>query len=379
MHRRQRWTIPLGIVAIGIGAVILWNRDSPETLYRQAREVFRSDAALCDELLARGIDRSGGDFPAAQVLRCRLMGRAGQWVEALGYFSTIEQPQRAPGDELIMLGGEARAAGAVVLARLAFAAASDGEGEFRQAALERLAALEQELGRLDTAREAAGRLLELDPGNAIAAFVTARIELADLNPAGAADWYERSIQTTTSPELRNSARRELIGVRLDLGDAAAARAEWNSLAASGSLSDADQLFLADLLRLEGEARAAVDLIESLPAAIRMSERALLIAGLARLDLDEPQAAVDALLRVLQYNPAHKEAHFKVGTAYRRLGNDEVAETHFARNQELTEYAVQILDLRGRLAKTPDQPELIAELARLYRLTGRNELADRLER
>lgn len=192
--RRRRWTIPLGLVLIVIGLVLLWRRETPEQLYRQARAAFPADIRRADRLLERSIDLAGGNYPEAQVLRCRVLGHAGRWLEASGCFTTMADPSLAPAADLIALADEAQPAGATVLARLALQAAADHAGPQQTAALERLARLEQEQGDMAAALHAAERLERLDARNPVAAVVTARVAQQRGQPAAAVEAYRRALR-----------------------------------------------------------------------------------------------------------------------------------------------------------------------------------------
>jgi len=374
---RQRWTIPIGIVIVAAGLVLVFRRESPDSLYRSARSLLPRNRAKAVETLELSISRGGGDVPAAQVLRCRLYGATGRWVEAAGYFSTIPHPERAPIDELLALEAEARGAGQMLLSRLALQKGAELAREGQAAALEQLAQLELSTDHPEGARDAALQLRKLAPENPVASLVLGRLSQEARVPGLAADEFRQALARCSDPGLCDEARRGLISVLLSMGDAAEARTVW-AAAPGGASPSADDLVLeATLFRLEGEPTEAARVIESLPAASREREDVLFLEGLCRLDLGRNEEAARLLTSVVDRNTYHKEAHHKLGLALQRLGERDRARRHYDRSRELTTMSLRILELEERLVQSPDARDLAAELAGLYEATGQASRANRL--
>jgi tetratricopeptide (TPR) repeat protein len=367
-RRRQRWSIPIGVVLLSVGLIYLATRESADSLYRKAKAVYATNPPASLALVEQSIARAAGNAPAAQVLRCRLYGRASQWDEALGYFDLIPHIEDAPADELTALGIEAMEAQQSYLARLALQRAGEITSPDQQTALERLAVLELSIGRTEAAWKVLERLKVLDAQNPTAAIIAGRILREERNPSGAEAQFQIAMENCQVPHACHLARRGRAAALLDLGDVALARRLWDQRDATQETPE-DLLLLATLQRLEGAPGAALNTLSQLSPQDQNGEQAALLLGVCHLDLGDFQAAQKTLRGLIARNPYHKEAYHKLALSQQRLGLAEEARKNLLRSQELIGLADRILDLKSRLQTDSGDAALRTELADLYEKAG----------
>ena len=90
---------------------------------------------------------------------------------------------------------------------------------------------------------------------------------------------------------------------------------------------------------------------------------------------ELDAAIDNLLRLLEQDPLHREAHYVLGQAYARRQDKELAQAHLALHRRILDTRVRIHGLERRAGRNPRDMESRQELVRLYRELGMNEHAE----
>lgn len=363
----------LGLSAWGAMALLPW------WLCQKAERLLTEDPKQAESLLIESIERADGDYPKAQILLARVLGAKGQWIEAAGSYALIKDPARCPVEHLLAFAEESQQAGQGYLADLCLKVISEQPDVLETPQRERVVHLRMARSEWQAAREQAEKLIATDADHPLPILVNARFHKYQGEFPDAVREFERYLAHPGEKPDEVSAREELAGVLIDLGEHQRAREELEHLQSAGPLSVSAQITDISLLRLEGRPEEALEHVESLLKQHPDHAAALLLRGTLRLDLGETQAAISDLKRALELNPYRTEAHFKLGTALVKIGQPEEAEYHFQKSQALTRASVRILELEPKLAAHPDQPDLLNELSELYREVGREADATRLER
>ena len=327
----------------GLGVMALL-RTGPADLLRQAQTTWHSDPAVAERILERSIELSGGDFPQAQLLRCRVLGSLGRWTEALGCFSLIREPAGCDQQELIDLAGEARRAGQDLLAGLSLQAANR-PGPRQAAALRELILLERAETATDSLRQHCQELKSLTPDDAFPWQIEAELYRQQRKVLPAIAAYRQALRLTIAADAAQALRSDLVGLLIDAGDLASARTELQTLLDAGKASPELMLKDAYLLRLEGKPTATLAKVDELLSA-SPSTAARMLRGELYLDLGRHAEAVADLTQVVEEQPSNKEAHYKLSQAYLRLGEREKAQRHLDESQRLTREAVERLEGAG---------------------------------
>lgn len=115
-------------------------------------------------------------------------------------------------------------------------------------------------------------------------------------------------------------------------------------------------------------------------ALRHNRRALALdsanlqyrffVGNLLLNTDQPGEAVDHLRRVAREQPYHYAAHYNLGRAYARLGQQERAEEYLAKADTLQEAQAEIARLQTMARQNPNQPKHWLSLAQALQDVGR---------
>lgn len=340
------WSI---IAAMGIAALILvgvyLRPENPEQLYREARETFDSDPSRALLLSEAAVSASGEDYPEAQLLFCRALGREGLWQEALGCFASIKDTSRCDAQELIALADEAGRARQTTLHKLALEAANR-PGPSQTAALQRLVQLG--LDHLD--HEAVLRWCETwrqaDPQSLAPLQAALTVYLRQANFHEAAEICRQALALSPPPSVEGQLRSTLAILLVDLGEAGPARQEFDALRREGPLNRELQLKHAELLRLERQPQAALEELDRLLLTDRKNVQALLARGIILFDLEEFERSQADLEEVVELAPLHKEAHYKLGQALLRLGEKDKAQEHLDISRKLTDEAIRSLGAGG---------------------------------
>ena len=339
--RRQwtRWTA-LGLALLA-AAALLWMRTRPTDLLRQAQELWRADPTQAEALLQQSIERSGGDFPDAQLLRCRVLGALGHWPEALGCFSLIGSPAGCDQECLLELATEADAAGQNLLASLALEAA-DRPGPKQVDCLKALVSLEQATAQHDKLLGHCRQLQSLAPADAWAWRVEVQLHRFRKELRPAIDACRRALRSNIDePDVREL-RGELAGLLMESGELTEARSEMDRLLAIAGAPADLKIKNAYLLRLEGKSQEALAAIEQVFDRAP-STAARMLRGILYFDAGRCQDAADDLERVIAEQPLNKEAHYKLSQAYFKLGDQEAAQRHLQESQRLTRLAIDAFE------------------------------------
>ena len=117
---------------------------------------------------------------------------------------------------------------------------------------------------------------------------------------------------------------------------------------------------------EGE---ALPVLERVLAATPNDTKALLLKGRIEVARSQPEEAIRALNRLIEIDPADNEAHYLLGQAYARSGDDEKAKHHLAEHRRVLDLKVKLYGLERQANRNPADVELRLEIAALYAELG----------
>jgi tetratricopeptide (TPR) repeat protein len=367
-------------VATGSAGLFVWSRFyRPIAMLAEARETANRDFYEAERQTAEAIAQAGGNFPEAQLFHARLLTSLGRTDEALGQFSLIQQPERLPADLLCDLAKAAMSRGETLLAKKALEAVGTNS-ELYPHAQRALIQIHLQAGREDLARSMCLRLLDREPTDGTAWQVLGTIAMNRKDLAEAEDAFRRCLKLSDDSNQSQDVRADLIQILIDRGDVSGARKELTTLRRKSSMPPSERTLLEEawLLRLEGDLRAGVELLEPLIARENeFATRARFLRGLLYVDLEENEKASADLEKVIAVQPWNKEAHHKLGVAYSRLGQSDKAAEHFAASARLLELAKELLDRSNDLAEDPANGQLRQRVAELYDQLGQPGEARRL--
>jgi Flp pilus assembly protein TadD len=356
--------------------LLFWNRGRPQRLFDEAREVFATHPERAEQLLERCVGAAGGAYPAAELLRCRALGATGRWDEATGLFSLIEDKSACEPRELVRLAREAQASHVEALAEMALLAA-DRPGPEQAGVLRQLISLHLEREPSEQTLEYCRRLARVAPDDPFPWQIEGRLQQQRKEALAAIEAYREALRRKPMPRQELEIRTDLAGLLIDSGDLAQARKEMNRLSENSAAAKAVRMKDAYLLRLEGHSQAALDKVQAVLADVPSSAGALMLRGILRLDQGQLALAAEDLSAVVTAQPFNKEAHYKLGQAYLKLGRPRQAEQHLETSKRLTELNLKILDLEPQMLHDQANRGLASRLAELYEQVGRTEEARRL--
>lgn len=332
----------LGLALAAIG-VLWWVRARPAELYRDAERLWQADPVKADALLERSVELSAGDFPAAQLLRSRVLGSLGRWPEALGCFSLIERPAACDQQGLLDLAVQAEAAGQHMLATLALEAANR-PGSKQTDVLKALLMLERNGAALEKLLAHCHELQTVAPGEPLGwqIEIAAHQSRKELRPA--IDACRRALDAPLDDQTIREVRDDLAGMLMEVGELPSARDELDRLLTEDADEPALLLKHADLLRMEGKPDKALNIVEKVLRQAP-SVAARMLRGVLYLDAGRYREAADDLDQVVADDPLNKEAHYKLSQACFKLGEAERAKRHLRESQRLTRQAIDALDAR----------------------------------
>lgn len=257
-----------------------------------------------------------------------------------------------------------------------------------------LGALELSRGAVDGARAAFVRALDLDGGAVPARLGLAHVALVRGDDAEARREIERALGV--DPNNRN-ARRLLGTVAARQGRYDEAIATLESLVRDRDVDPGSVLMLADLYVRSGRAADAVARLRPLVATDPRASAPRVALATALLAAGDPRAAATELDRVVTGPDARAEHHELLGRA--RLAMHDVAGARHAFERAVAldarrfEARVELArlggaeptrdvldawsrDLAERVSRSPGDPKLRAEHARVVALAGRRDEAER---
>lgn len=379
--KRWRWLLIIAACAILL-VVVAWvwqTQVEPRWFYNEATQIFEQNPRRAGQLLERAVYQSPRGFPAAQLLWSRALLRTGHRQEALGSFGLIHQPAVLPGEELVILAKEAKAAGENLLAALALEAVSENS-TFYDEAQQQLMQLRLEEGRFLDVLALGHKLAQSHRTNAKVTFLMARTQDQLADPLSAFTSYRGALKEPDEldTEALKLALRRSIRLALQLGEFGIARQHLNHLKVLTEPTAEDQLAEAELLRWQGDTEPAMRTVSQLLANEPGNIAALELRGALAFDRQDDHVAEQDFRRVLAAQPWNKGAHYKLAQLLSRNGHASEAELHFKENRRLTELSVRLLALQKQAY---DQPELerqrIQELASLYTELGQVGVAAKL--
>ena len=368
----------LFLAAVICGAMLYWRQGQAGRLFDQAQAEFASHPERAEELLDRSVAAAWGDFPEAQLLRCRALGAIDRWDAALGLFSLIEEPSRCEQRGLLSLAQEAEQAGVAPLALMALEAA-DREGPQQAAVLKHRIVLGLQEGQRGEVLERCRRLEQLDSEDPFPWEAEGRILQQTKRPVGAIRAYREALKRKPSERQGLAIRVELVSQLVDAGELERARIEIDRLLANPATAEAVRVKDAYLLRLEGRTAEALDQINRVLAAAPDWAPGLMLRGLLYLDLERYGEAADDLGRAVAALPYNKEGRYKLAQAYAKLKQPEKAAREFEISRKQTEAEIEVHSLEAQWKRNRSDRELADRLVELYEQVGRSQDAERLLR
>lgn len=377
---QRRWPVWIAGGLLVAAAGWIWIKVlEPRQLYRQAVLLLEQNPERAAALLDVAVSQSGGRYPEAQLLWSRAFVRMGQRQEALGCFSLIPQPAALNAVQLLALADDARRANDPLLAAYALEAIPDSSEHFSDACRQ-LMELRFHEGRYQDVLAMGGKVTARRAGIPSTTFLMAysHEQLADVTAAAAS--YAAYLNDSDGEPLERTtlARRQLLRLALQLGQADVARRCLDELRTRGELATEDQLNHARLLRLEGNLDAAWTLVRSLREDKPSNLNVIELHGTLAIDRGEDALAEQDLRYVLQSQPWNNGAHYRLAQVLQRSGRKAEAETHFRENRRLTDLSVRILALqRETRADSKLEQARLRELAQLYDAIGQAQMAEQL--
>ena len=337
------------LLAAGCGVVAMWLlADHPNRLFEEANIIAANDPVQADRLLERCL-AARPDFPKAQLLRCRVLGKLGFWDEAYGMFSLIKRPEDLPGMTLLEFAGQARSAGRLPLSQ-AVAESARRPGPSLIPATQLLLSVCVQQGLEDRAFELARDLTSLTPDEPLPWQVMAVYYQDRKYSSEAIDAFRAALQRQTNIRENQKLRIQLCGLLLVSGDIAGGRAAIQPLLDEPQPSTDALLLEASVLRYEGRTGDALQAVTRLLAENPKLDRAIFLRGLLFFDDGQFEAARDDLVMVTELDPNHKEAHYKLAQIHQRLGNAEQAEVELAISRNLTAASQELRRLEFRISR-----------------------------
>jgi Flp pilus assembly protein TadD len=353
-----------------------WKQGRAERLFEEAEAQFAAHPEQAERLLEQSVLAAGGQFPAAQLLRCRVLGAMGRWDEALGLFSLIEDPTSCEPQELLRLAQESQKAASDALTLRALAAA-DRPGSEQAAVVKLRVSMEFKHGPSREVLELCRRLEQLSPEDPYPWIVEAEILRQSKESLAAVRAYCEALARKPNERQQLAIRTELVGQLIDSGKLLAAREEMDRLLANPASAESVRMKDAYLLRLEGCSEQALAQIDRVLSASPDSAAARMLRGILYFDLGRYAEAAGDLSRAAKAQPYNKEARYKLGQTYLKLNRSVEANEELEASRKLTEAEIEILALEPKLRQNRSDRVLADRLAELYEQVGRTGEARRL--
>jgi Flp pilus assembly protein TadD len=342
-HRRL--LLAVLVLAILVALAYSLSRNSTRRLAR-IRELGQQDPAAAIKWLEESDDRSED----GQLLRCQLLALAGRWKQAEEAFEAVVQPELCGRNELIDLATIALGSGVYSLADEVLDAAYR-QGNRHAQLLHTMIDVKFQLGDNQEALRLCHELSELAPHDPYPLLLSAQIyhraEKIDL----AMEAYRETLQR--DPDARG-ARIQLADLAIYAGDLDTARHQLDRLA--GELSDSPDVgvLLAKLLHREGKPDACLRVLDRVLAAKPNTLPALLERGVLHLERENFADAIGDLKQVVTLAPENYTGHYKLGLAYQRLNQPDIAKRHLERSIQITDHwsKRKLQEWRSSNSRTP---------------------------
>jgi tetratricopeptide (TPR) repeat protein len=314
---------------------------APVVFFQLANTLWKMSPDTAEGLSEDAIVWSGGHYPAAQVLRARLLLSRDRVDEAVGSWLTIRQEVARPVSASLELAREALLRrqfrfALEIASRLAEQSPSNADvAEF-------LVQAHTVTGNTQAAAISAETLTKLRPMSPVAWKLRMESLQRLQQVTGAIAAGEKAATLNPTPDDGLRIHRSLSELTLSTADtkAATAHCKW-VLNHANEPQPLDYIRLAYALRQAGDTTQAIDAVEK---ALNIDSRfmqGLMLRGFLHFDSGSYDKAAVDLERVLQTHPAHKETIYKLARCLLRLGRDDEAEIYLKRSRELHEQSVKL--------------------------------------
>ncbi len=365
----------LGLTLLGLGlcSFLYYQYSSRLTAradYLRARESLAHDPREAERLAELAVDDAGGNYPEAQLLRCRALAMTGEWEATLGCFSLIRDFKACDATDLLELGESAIQAGEWKVAMESLAASVAKPGAHASHARELLIRLDLQFRRPEDALQRCREWQVAEPTAALPWAISGDINTSRINFASAMHDYRQALQRSPSPALQTEIRSSLAQLLIHTGDTFAARREFDKLITAAPLSGKLQLSYAQLLRTEGRNLDALAEIDQHILRNGPSAESLKLRGIIHLDEGHVSDAVRDLKDSVKANPFDIGAQHKLAQAYLQSGDPAAAQPHSDASRKLTDATYRISEVEEQLNSDPTNSKLQRELASLRAILGR---------
>jgi tetratricopeptide (TPR) repeat protein len=372
-HRHRRLGLCLALLGvIVVGAIYHQHhyRELARSDYARARELLSEDPIRSEKFAERAVMNAGGNYPEAQLLRCRALAATGQWDAALGGAFLIKDFSTCDAADVLALGEAALNAGEWNLAEQVLDEAADKSGTAQSRAMELLVRLDLRFQRPDDALRRCRTWQRSVPDEPLPWVISGNMEAAAMNLGAAIADYREALRRSPASDLNATARSSLAKLLVHAGDTAAARREFDLLLASGPLDEKLQLSYAQLLRLEGRNADALTLLDRNIAEFGGSPEALKLRGILYLDEGRLEPALRDLKEAVRGNPFDIAAQHKLGQAHLQSGDPASAQPHLDKSRQMSDALLRLSELEELLRQEPSNAEFQRELKSLHAILGR---------
>lgn len=360
-----------GVLAVTatIGGWAWWHARRPSQ--RFARALAAVDAKRFEQVQREldALENTAGYTTQCHFLRGVLLLQQERFFPALDEFGhTVDDPQLRV--RTLILSGEAlyrvqNFQAAIGLLAQVLSTEPDSLDAHRW-----LAAAYYDLGLTTEALQHMVRVSELDPSDARPHRLMGLIQKDFENYAAAVKSYRESLRRNPQQPDREALLLELAECQLEMHqhqDALASLAECRPAPNRWALEAECHYGSGDL----AEARRLVEqTLEAAPANLR----ALFLQGTIFLDEGNAEAAVKVLLQAVAAYPKDYTVRFKLGRAYRRLGDSENADAQARIADEIKRLRLQFSKLHETAAAEPNNADVRCQLAILANQLDRPDLA-----
>lgn len=375
----RRRFITSSIVAVCVVAIGLWWYTSSWRWIRQASTILPSDPAQADALAEAALNTGTGRASQAWLIRCRAQLALEHPLEALGAFAQITEPDQCNVTDWCALIEEAQAAHHTILADMALSQALRFRVERARVLTLALPVKANSLSEREVS-EFVQELRRLAGPQAGAWRAIGTTEQARGRLAEALEAYHQAVALSDiSQPIGVLSRRELAQLLISIGQFTEAEPLVTEVIQASAALSQDQLRLAQLRRSAGDCDGAQTLLDEVLVNEPENLPARLLRGTLRAEqkqLAEAQADFEQCLRI---SPFHDEAHYRLSQILLQKGDSSGADKHLRENRRLSELKLRIFETGRRRATAPQDPQLMDEMADLYKALGQPNKADEWHR
>ncbi|HRX79519.1 MAG TPA: tetratricopeptide repeat protein, partial [Pirellulaceae bacterium] len=327
--RRLLFVALLVMIVLGAMAYRLYRNSA--TALAHIRELGRQDPIVARELLEAGNDRSRD----AQLLRCQLLAAVGSWNQAEEVFDDISKPELCRQHELIELASLALTSGIYSLANIALDAAYR-QGNADVELLRTMISVKHQLEANQDALALCDEMSRRTPGDPYPWLVSATIYQEAEKIDFAIRAYREALRRSPDKRDAQNARFQVADLAIYAGDLPTARQQLDLLLTEPPAAPSVLVLYAKLLHREGDLAAGVKILSGVLASNPDMVPALLERGTLYLELEKPAEAVRDFDQVVTLDPESYTGHYKLGLAYQKLNQPEVARRHLERSGQSTD-------------------------------------------